>query len=323
VRAVRIDGPERVAMIDAEHPIPAPGEVLVRVRTSAICSTDRRMARLGTHAPRIPGHEIAGVLEDGSPVGVHPNLGCGRCSWCAAGLENRCPDHVDVGIHRDGGLAELVAVPEPHVVPLDGFPIELAPAIEPLACILHAIAVLEVHPGDRALVVGAGTLGILGMWALRSAGARVAVMQRSDGRRGLASELGADAVMGPEGDPEDALGGSPRVALVTAPGADALTWALERVEVGGRVHAFAGTPGGAPVDANVVHYRHLQLVGSTGSTVADYRRALEIARSGSIPLERLPTRTIDLEEVPAMLLDPDPAVLRYVAHLTDRAGEGA
>lgn len=313
MRAVRIDGPGRVGSVQVEPPMPGPGEVLVRVRFSSLCATDRRMAALGTHAPRIPGHEIAGELEDGTPVGVHPNLGCGRCEWCVEGLENRCPDHVDVGIHRDGGLAEWVAIPEAHTVPLAGYPSELAPSIEPLACCLHAIALLDIREGDRALVVGAGTLGILGMWALRAAGARVGVVQRSEGRRRLAAELGADAVMGQEDDPERALGGPPRAVLVTAPGAEALRWAIEHVAVGGRVHAFAGTPGGAQIDANVVHYRHLRLVGSTGSTIADYQRGLELARSGSIPLERLPTETVELEEVPAVLLDPDPLVLRYVA----------
>ena len=164
-------------------------------------------------------------------------------------LENRCPDHVDVGIQRDGGLAEFVVVPRAHVVALEGFPIETAPLVEPLATVLHAARVLDVRQGDPALVVGAGSLGICGMWALRAMGARVAVMQRSAVRRRLAAELGADGVLGPEGDPAEVLGARPRVALVAAPGAEALAWALERVEVGGRVHAFAGTPGGAPVDA--------------------------------------------------------------------------
>jgi L-iditol 2-dehydrogenase len=64
-----------------------------------------------------------------------------------------------------------------------------------------------------------------------------------------------------------------------------------------------------------VHYRHLRLVGSTGSTVADYRRARDIARSGAIQLERLPSRAIALEEIPQILLDrhPDPRTLRFVA----------
>jgi NADPH2:quinone reductase len=221
---------------------------------------------------------------------------------------------VDVGIQRDGGLAEWIVVPEGHVVPLDGLPFELAPSIEPLACCLHAVGMLDVAEDDLAVVVGAGTLGIIGMWALQAAGARVAVVQRSEARRRLAAELGADAVLEPGDEVAAALGTLPAAALVTAPGVEALSWAIDHVDVGGRVHAFAGTPGGAPVDANLVHYRHLRLVGSTGSTVEDYRRARDLARSGAVPLDRMPSRTVALDEVPEILLDrdPDPRMLRVV-----------
>jgi L-iditol 2-dehydrogenase len=314
MRAVRIEGPRRVSSVDVPEPEAAPGEVIVRVRAAAICATDRRLANLGTPESRIPGHEVAGVLEDGAQVGVQPNVGCGRCASCALGLENRCPDHVDIGIQRDGGLAEWILVPEGHAVTLDGFPFDLAPSIEPLACCLHAVAMLDVAGGEVAVVVGAGTLGIIGMWALQAAGARVVVVQRSEARRHLAAELGADAVIGPGDDVTAALGSRPGVALVTAPGVEALSWAVEHVDVGGRVHAFAGSPGGARIDANLVHYRHLRLMGSTGSTVDDYRRARDLARSGSVPLERLPSRTVSLDEVPQILLDarPDPRMLRIV-----------
>ena len=314
MKAVRIEGPGRVATLEVREPEAVPGEVKVRVRAAAICATDRRLAAMGTPTPRIPGHEVAGVLEDGTAVGVQPNVGCGRCRSCSRGLENRCPEHVDIGIQRDGGLAELIAVPERHVVPLDGFPFDLAPSIEPLACCLHAVAMLAVASDEPAAVVGAGTLGIIGMWALQAAGARVAVVQRSQARRRLAAELGADAVLELGDDVEAALGSPPRAALVTAPGVEALSWAIDHVDVGGRVHAFAGTPGGASIDANLVHYRHLRLMGSTGSTVADYRRARDLARSGSVPLERLPSRMVALEEVPRILLDPhpDPRMLRIV-----------
>ncbi len=314
MRAVRIEGPRRVSSVDVPEPEAAPGEVIVRVRAAAICATDRRLANLGTPESRIPGHEVAGVLEDGTEVGVQPNVGCGRCTSCALGLENRCPDHVDIGIQRDGGLAEWILVPEGHAVTLDGFPFDLAPSIEPLACCLHAVAMLDVAGGEVAVVVGAGTLGIIGMWALQAAGARVVVVQRSEARRHLAAELGADAVIGPGDDVTAALGSRPGVALVTAPGVEALSWAVEHVDVGGRVHAFAGPPGGARIDANLVHYRHLRLMGSTGSTVDDYRRARDLARSGSVPLERLPSRTVSLDEVPQILLDarPDPRMLRIV-----------
>ena len=314
MKAVRIDGPRRVGTVELATPEPGPGEVSIRVDAAAICATDRRLATVGTPVPRIPGHEVAGVLQDGTEVGVQPNVGCGRCASCALGLENRCPDHVDIGIQRDGGLAEWIVVPERHAVPLDGFPFDLAPSIEPLACCLHAVAMLGVTSGEVAVVVGAGTLGIIAMWALQAAGARVVVVQRSEARRRLAAELGADAALGPGDDVASALGSPPVAALVTAPGVEALSWAVEHVEVGGRVHAFAGSPGGAPIDANLVHYRHLRLVGSTGSTVDDYGRARDLARSGSVPLERLPSRTVSLDEVPEILLDPrpDPRTLRIV-----------
>ncbi|HJY32717.1 MAG TPA: alcohol dehydrogenase catalytic domain-containing protein [Actinomycetota bacterium] len=314
MRAVRIEGPRHVVTLDVREPDATAGEVSVRVRAAAICATDRRLATHGTPTPRIPGHEVAGVREDGTEVGVQPNVGCGRCRSCALGLENRCPDHVDIGIQRDGGLAEWIVVPERHAVPLDRFPFDLAPSIEPLACCLHAVAMLGVTADEGAAVVGAGTLGIIGMWALQAAGARVGVVQRSEPRRRLATELGADAVLGPEDDIAAALGSRPAVALVTAPGVEALSWAVEHVDVGGRVHAFAGSHGGAPIDANLVHYRHLRLMGSTGSTVDDYRRARDLARSGSVPLERLPSRRVSLDEVPEILLDPhpDPRTLRIV-----------
>jgi L-iditol 2-dehydrogenase len=90
--------------------------------------------------------------------------------------------------------------------------------------------------------------------------------------------------------------------VVAAPGAEPLAWALAQVAVGGRVHAFASTTGGTPVDANVVHYRHLTLLGSTGSGLGDYRRARDLVASGGIPLDQLPRSTVPLERAPAALL---------------------
>lgn len=313
MRAIRISDPGVVDFVDAPIPRPPAGEVLVRVETAALCATDRKLAARGSDPPRVPGHEFAGRLEDGTPVGVHPDLGCGRCPACLAGLENRCPLRRSIGLDRDGGLAECVTVPERHVVALDGVDLAVAPILEPLACCLHAVSLLRVTRGDDAVVVGAGSMGILCMWALQEAGATVAVCQRSAKRRNLAEQLGAEATLAPDQRADEALGTAPRIAVVTAPGADALAWALENVRFGGIVHAFAGTPEGAPVDANVIHYRHLSLVGSTGSGLADYARARDLVNSGKIPLERLPRRTIALESAPEALLgEPEMQELKVV-----------
>jgi threonine dehydrogenase-like Zn-dependent dehydrogenase len=320
MRAVRVGAPESAELVELPTPAVPDGELLVRVTAASICPTDRRIWSRGAGPPRVPGHEVGGRLDDGTVVGVHPDVGCGRCPHCRAGFENRCPDRVAIGIQRDGGLAEWVAAPEGHVVPVEGVEPQVVPLLEPLGCSLHAVARLGVARGELAVVLGAGAMGILGTWALQAVGARVAVVEPVAERRGQALDLGADVAVGPDDDLAAALGGNPDVGIVTAPGAEPLTWTLERVGVGGRVHAFAGMPGGAPIDANLIHYRHLTLVGSTGSTVEDYRRARDLVVPGIVPLGRLPRSTIALEEAPAALATaPPPPALKVVVRIEEEA----
>lgn len=309
MRALQIIGPGQARIEDVPEPCAGEGQIVVRVRKAAVCNTDRKLAASGVPRGRVLGHEVAGSGPDGSPVGIHPDTGCGHCGWCRRGQSNRCPEKRSIGIDRDGGLAEAVAVPAAHVVPLDGVALDVAPLLEPFACCLHAVEVAGVEAGQQAVVVGAGAMGILCMWALQARGLTVAVVQRGEVRRQLATELGAERVLAP--DEASGLPRPPDVAVVTAPGADALTWALEQVRVGGVVHAFAGSPGGSPVDANLVHYRHLTLVGSTGSGLRDYREAAQLQCRGAVELGRLPVETIGLDGVPAAITEPpDPRVLR-------------
>jgi len=319
VRAARIVGPGAAEVVELPDPTPAADEVVVEVAFAAVCSTDRRLVRGGELIGRIPGHEIAGRLSDGTLVGVHPDTGCGRCPWCAAGQTNRCAQRRSVGIDRDGGFADKVVVPAAHVIPVDGVPAELVPLLEPLACTLHAATRLRAAAGESAVVVGGGAMGIFAMWALQARGLRVFVRQRSPQRRRQAQELGATGVI-EASDDASVMDMPPDVVVVTAPGAESLAWALAHVAEGGRVHAFAGSPDGAPVDANIIHYRHLDLVGSTGSGLVDYRDALELVRSGVIDLARLPRTEIDLEGLPAAVATPGVgAALRTVVRLRREA----
>lgn len=320
MRAARIVGPGAAEVVELPDPTPAADEVVVEVAFAAVCSTDRRLVRGGELIGRIPGHEIAGRLGDGTLVGVHPDTGCGRCAWCDADQTNRCAQRRSVGIDRDGGFAEKVAVPAAHVIPVDGVPAELVPLLEPLACTLHAATRLRAAAGESAVVIGGGAMGIFAMWALQARGLRVFVRQRSPQRRRQAQELGATGVIEASDDPIAIMGMPPDVVVVTAPGAESLAWALAHVAEGGRVHAFAGSPDGAPVDANIIHYRHLDLVGSTGSGLVDYRDALELVRSGVIDLARLPRTEIDLEGLPAAVATPGvDAALRTVVRLRRQA----
>jgi len=305
MRALRIGEPGEVDLVDVPTPRPASDEVLVRVAFAGICATDRKLATRGSREPRIPGHEVSGWLDDGTPVGIHSDLGDGTCRHCRMGYENRCPGRVSIGLDRDGGMAEWLTAPEAHIVPLDGLDPEVGCLLEPLACCVHATSLLDVQPGAPAVVVGAGPMGLLAMWALQARGAVVAVCETSPQRRSVATELGAQAVLAPDDDVMESLEASPSSAVVTAPGPAALGWALARMEPGGTVHAFAGTVGGNPIDANVVHYRHIALVGSTGSSMRDYVEAHALVRDGRVPLERLPRRVISLDDAVDTLRAPD------------------
>jgi L-iditol 2-dehydrogenase len=308
MRAVRAAAAGDLAVREVPPPAPAPGEVLVEVIATAVCATDRKATTRDHHPARTLGHEVTGRAPDGTLVGVHPEVSCGLCSACLAGWQNRCPYRQALGLDRDGGLAELLAVPPAQLVPLGGLDPVTATMLEPLACAVHAVAVTglgdPVTGGQAgpAVVVGAGAMGILCAWVLQAAGRPVAVCQRSTGRRRLARELGIDIAFGPGDDPVRQLGQAPAGIVVTAPGTEPLRWALAQVAVGGVVHAFAGTPGGMPVDANLVHYRHLRLVGSTGSRLADYRRARELVAGGEVKLDRLPHRVVGWDGAAAAVL---------------------
>jgi L-iditol 2-dehydrogenase len=318
VRGLLVSSPANAEIVELGDPPAKVGESIVEVEWASMCSTDRKLFARGPVEPRVIGHEGVGYRADGTLVGIHPDIGCGRCDHCLAGFENRCARRQSIGIDRDGCLADRVAVPTAHALPINDIEPQIAPLLEPLACALHAVSLLEAN-NERAVVVGAGAMGILGMWALKARGCTVAVCQRSDERRTLAQELGADVVLAPEESPSEGLGAPPGVAFVAAPGREPVQWACDRVAAGGRVHVFAGTPGEALVDANVIHYKHLTLVGSTGSTRMDYERALQLAATGEIKLDGLPRAHVRLEEVPQLLASrQDPQILKVIVDVMGR-----
>ncbi len=321
MRAVRVSGPGDIAVDDVPGPTAREGEVVVEVLATGVCSTDRKFAGREHTEPRVLGHEVTGRTPDGTPVGIHPEIVCERCDACRAGWHNRCPNRMSLGLGRDGGLAEVVAVPETQLFPLGDLDPIVATMLEPLACAVHAVDTAGIDHDRPAGVIGAGAMGVLCTWVLQARGSRVVVVQRSEERRRLALELGADAVIGPDEDPSTPFAGPLAAIVVTAPGADPLSWALDQVGVGGVVQAFAGSPGGAQIDANVVHYRHLRLLGSTGSRRSDYRAARDLVAAGEVDLSRLPHRVVGIDDAPKAVLGDAPAgVLKTIVALAAAGG---
>jgi threonine dehydrogenase-like Zn-dependent dehydrogenase len=150
------------------------------------------MVRTGLAAATL-GHEIAGVLDDGTEVAVHPFVPCGSCSQCDGGRQELCRNATAtmLGVFTDGGMAEEVVVPDSCIVPLSaGIGVADASLVEPVGVALHACNRAGIEAGMRVGVVGAGTIGLLTGAVARHLGAEVSIGARHEAQRRAAEALG-------------------------------------------------------------------------------------------------------------------------------------
>jgi L-iditol 2-dehydrogenase len=265
VRAVVLDADGLPEL--AHLPEPTGSGLLVRVLACGLCGSD--VEKLGRAARgTVLGHEVAGVLEDGSRVTVVHRVPCGTCERCRAGHQSTCGEFRELRI-APGGFAEQLRAT--HCVPLpDVLGEHDGVWVEPLACVLRAA---ESLPRGRVLVVGAGAIGQLWIQVLRRRGDEVIAVDPRAARLEQAWLLGA----GTDVDPVDA-------AVVTAHGG--VNDALQRLVPGGTLLVFAAPEEDVPVSLDGVYRKELRVVGSRSATPAYFRDAIEL-----IPLLVLPEVT--------------------------------
>ncbi len=133
----------------------------VRVKSAGICGSDLHLLEMKLPLPYIVGHEIAGVLDDGTPVAVEPLIPCGECEYCRGGNYNLCQLVITLGIGRNGGMADEVIVPERNLVYLpSNVDVKDACLIEPLAVAMHGLRKACVNGKGRVAVIGGGAIGL-------------------------------------------------------------------------------------------------------------------------------------------------------------------
>ena len=195
-----------------DHPIPKianPDDILIRVKAVGICGSDIHAydGSLTTiKYPRTIGHEVVGEVtavgdavthvKPGDHVAMDPVVSCGACLPCRTGRRNVCRDVKCMGVAAEGGAAEYIILPALNVVKLPAdIPWNEAVLAEPFTIGANATAQARVVPGDMALVMGAGTIGLVAMQAAKIRGARVMIADIVDSRLKLAAQLGADRVV--------------------------------------------------------------------------------------------------------------------------------
>ena len=277
-------GGERVEVEDREVPSPGPGELKIRVEASGLCGTDLHIAAgeypFATTGVTL-GHEFTGTVvevgpgvptfETGDRIVVDPNIPCRVCAYCHSSRPHLCENPQALGVTRNGGLSESAVLPatQAYRVP-DGLPPEAAALTEPLACVLHAVDLGGLRPGERALVLGAGPIGVLCSMLLVAAGAsEVLVSEPNPNRKEIVRRVGAVPV-----EPDE----------ISGPVAD-------------RVFECVGRPEtmSAAVEAYDVFRRELTIRGSyTNPYVMD--RALALLASGRLDWQSVVTHRFSLDE---------------------------
>lgn len=296
-------------------PRPGPGEVLVSTTFGGICGSDLHYYRDGAVGefkvlePMVLGHEVVGRVEAlgegvdwperGTPVAVHPAAPCGSCFQCQAGRENICPSATYLGSaarfpHVQGGFAELVAVRAEQLRALPpGLDEADAVLAEPLAVALHAAGRAGPVAGKKALVTGAGPIGLLVVAALHRAGAaEVVASDVLEAPLARAARLGATStvVVGRA----DGSVGDADVAVEASGSPAGLQACIEAVRPGGTVVGL-GIPGGpASLPTARIVTRELALLGSYRFG-AEFDQALALLASG-LDTKAVVTHSFPLED---------------------------
>ncbi|MGQ3295587.1 MAG: alcohol dehydrogenase catalytic domain-containing protein, partial [Shinella sp.] len=200
MKAIVCIEPGRLEMVVRENPgAPPDGWVRVAVSHVGICGTDYHIFE-GKHPfldyPRVMGHEVSAIVTDagqsalavGAPVVVNPYISCGTCIACRKGKPNCCTAIRVLGVHTDGALCEEILVPADNLYPADGLSLEAAATVEFLAIGAHAVRRSLAPAGSRALVIGAGPIGLGTALFSRIAGHAVALMDTSRERLAMAKE---------------------------------------------------------------------------------------------------------------------------------------
>jgi L-iditol 2-dehydrogenase len=322
VKALLLSQYRQLEITDIPVPAPARDEVLVRVAACGICGSDVH-GYDGSSGRRIPplvmGHEAAGTVAEtgagangfakGDRITFDSTVYCGDCSNCQRGDVNLCDRRQVLGVscgdyRRNGAFAEFVVVPARivHHLP-DNLSFSEAALLEAVAVALHAVSLAPIQPGSTALVVGAGTIGLLVQQALKVAGCEPVLVADVDATRlKLSASLGATTILGSGSELVQEIlritSGSGFDIAIEAVGLNqTVNTAISATRKGGTVVLVGNISPEVTLPLQIVVTRQLRLQGSCASA-GEYPRAIELMSSGKINVKPLISAVAPLAEGP-------------------------
>ncbi len=322
MKAAVLKAPGVLRLEDLPDPECPKGGALIGITACAVCGTDVKMLQNGHRDlvyPRVLGHEIVGrILEidrncgiaPGDMVQVWPGIACGGCGQCLQGTDNRCEQMGILGFNRDGGFAQLLAIPWQSVPRgINAVPGSIDPGLmtlaEPLACCINGQEKAGVSSGDAVLILGGGPIGCLHALLAEHHQAESIVAERLESRiRKIERHTSArilDASEPLENTVLEETGGKGADVILTATPEIRVDGALLRMLApGGRACIFSGPKAGdceTTIDIRHVHYREIAVVGAYGCTSRQNVAAAELLASGAVNADWIITKRTPLERI--------------------------
>lgn len=313
MKAIVLNQPKDFSIKEIDTPSIAEDEVLIRIKTSGICTNDVRdfNGDCNYSYPRIGGHEYCGVIEElgsevkkkgifkkGQKVVKYIIENCGECYYCKRGDENICDEHQkstvfhnQEGLSGYGGFAEYAAAKADDLyVYAEDASFEKMAFTEPLACVVNSINRTDIRYGDDVLVIGGGTMGLLHVMLAKLKGARVILSEPLPERRNKALSLGCDDVVDPmAGDAVQAVkdlteGRGAQFVFNTTANPRIAAQAIDMTAPTGTVMMFSSIHPNEPVPVNLgaVHSYQITIAGAVSPTIAAFHQAVQMIGKGII-----------------------------------------
>lgn len=302
---------------DAKTAPPPAGHVRIDVAYTGICGTDLHIYHGAmdsrVNPPGVIGHEMSGRVAETGPgvtgwqpgdhVTVMPLAPCGQCPACRAGHSHICHRLVFIGIDADGSLQSSWTVPADTLVRLPGdLRLDHAALVEPTAVAVHDVRRAALEPGEKALVVGGGPIGLLIAVVARRSGGDVLLVEPDPYRRSVAESLGLTALPPGTDDFTQTLdrwsdGAGAAVAFEVSGAAAGVTTAVDSLATRGRLVQVAIHPQPRQVSLHRIFWRELTVVGARLYDRSDFETAVGLIAGGDIPAETLISRIEPLDRV--------------------------
>jgi threonine dehydrogenase-like Zn-dependent dehydrogenase len=319
MKAVMLNKPGEAVLASIAEPRPEREELLLKVRMIGLCGSDLNSFR-GKNPmvtfPRIPGHEVAATIVDGSKtlaalaagvnVTMSPYTNCGKCASCRRNRSNACQFNETLGVQRDGALTEYIVMPPEKLYPANLTIQELC-LVEPLTVGFHAVSRGRVTPQDTVAVFGCGGVGLGAIAASHFAGAKTIGVDVDENKLAIARKAGAAFTIDTRTESlherlvELTDGRGPDVVIEAIGLPLTFRAAVEEVAFTGRVVYIGYAKERVAYETRLFVQKELDILGSRNAAPEDFRQAIRMLEGHRFPVEDAVSAIVPMEDAPKLL----------------------